>query len=124
MDPARHPATDRQIPPRDLAVATHDGARAHPQSQGPACGCPGEDRSVAACCGQDALPSPESAAQAPMVVYPPLRRLVERSESTVLRRPADGPRLPARLRRWTALTQGDGESLDAARTDVGCRASA
>src|SRR6266699_2572988 len=73
---------------------------------------------------QDTQARPEPAAQAPVALHPSLRRCLDRSGSAVLRRPADGSRLPARLRRGAAHTQGHGESLDAPRADVGCRASA
>src|SRR6266516_5947884 len=107
-----------------MAVAAHDGPQADPEARGPARGCRGEDRGLAARCAQDARPSPESAAQTPVALHPPLRRRLERSESAVLRRPADGSQLPASVWRRPALTQGDGEPLDAARADVGCRACA
>ena len=83
-----------------------------------------EDRGLEARRGQDAGYRPESAPQAAVALHPPLRRLVDRPEPAVLRRPADGSRVPAHLRPRAALTQRDGGPLDAARADVGCRASA
>src|SRR6266567_971490 len=107
-----------------MALATHDGPQAHAQTREPARRRGGEDRGVEASGGEDAQACPEPTAQAPMALHPPLRRRVERSESAVLRRPADGSQLPAQVRRRTALTQRDGESLDAPRADVGGRAGA
>src|SRR6186997_3642712 len=49
---------------------------------------------------------------------------MDRPESAVLRRPADGSRVPAHVCAGIARTQGDGGPLDAAGADVGCRASA
>src|SRR6266581_7250642 len=107
-----------------MALAAVDGAQAHPQPQGPARERRGEDRGLEASRVEDARTRPESAPQASVALHPPLRRFVDRPESAVLRRPANGSRVPAHLRPRVALTEGDGESLDAARADVGCRACA
>src|SRR4029077_18989866 len=115
---------DRQVPPRDVALAAHEGTQAHREPPGASRDRPGEDRPLAPRRAEDARARPESAPQATVALHPSFRRRLERSGPTVLRRPADGSQLPAHLRRRTAGPQGDGESLDTARANVGCRASA
>src|SRR5207302_8920097 len=58
-----------------------------------------------------------------MAVHPPVRGLVARSESALLRRSPDGPLVPAHVRPRALRAQGDGRPLDAARADVDGRKS-
>ena len=94
---ARAPADDRPLPPRDLALAAHDGSVCHPQAPERAGRLAGKSRPG----GRrraDAEARAEPAAQAPVALHPPLRRGVERSERTLLRWSADGLVVPARVR--------------------------
>ena len=93
--PVADPAEDRQIPPRDLAVAADDGragslatSRTRPRRSTRRSRSGSRSR-------QDAARCPESAPQAAVALHPPLRGLMDRPESAVLRRPADGSRVPA-----------------------------
>src|SRR5439155_8976497 len=67
---------------------------------------------------------PPSSSSAGVAVHPCLRGLLARSVRAVLRRAADGSRLPAALRSFVPASQGNGKPLDAARADVGRRACA
>src|SRR5262249_2755857 len=61
----------------------------------------------------------QPAAQGGVALHPQLRGLVDRPEFAVLRRTADGRRVPGHLRRRPPPREGNGRPLDAARADVG-----
>ena len=74
-------------------------------------------------------PGRAPAAPRRVALHPPLRAqphpgLADADRQRLLRRAADGHRLPARVRRRAAAPQGHGGQLDAGRADVGRRARA
>ena len=124
-DPAaRVPEDHRHLQAPDLALAAAHGPCTHAQPVAPALGPSEQDRIVETSGSTDPAPCAEPTPQASVALHPPFRRCLERSGSAVLRRPADGSQLPTHVRRRAPRAQGNGESLDAARADVGCRASA
>src|SRR5439155_26601046 len=61
---------------------------------------------------------PASAAPGGVSLHPPLRGGLDGRRRAVLRRPPDGPRLPADVRLVALPREGNGRPLDAARADL------
>src|SRR5205823_2059463 len=117
------PGADRSLPPSHLALATRDAPRGHADAPAFTLRPHAAEPRLEADLDADTAGRRASAARAAVGMHPPLRGLLEGSELPLLRRPADGPGLPAKVRSLPARAQGDRGPLDAARADVGGRAS-
>ena len=134
LDAGRAAGGDRRVSDRDLALAVPDAqaedARRLPRAEesttrstsvGP--------RSLASQGAHGRAPGRAPAAPRRLALHPPLRAqshagLAHADRQRLLRRAADGHRLPARVRRRAPAPQGHGGPLDAGRADVGRRARA
>ncbi len=118
---------DERVPARGRALAARDGRAVAARPAAPvlvgrnASEPQAGDARVAPQGCADEPPGGESAPPSVLALHPPLRGLLDRRGRAVLRRPPDGPVVPAALRRLPPSHEGDGRQTGRRRSRSGSR---